>query len=315
MLRFLLRKLPSVLLVLLVSSFIAFLLPRLAPGDPAVTLAGSEATEQQVAAIRTQMGLDQPLSIQYLDWISGAVRGDLGKSYILQRPVSELIASRFESTLELAAAAAILMILIGLGLGVAAGSPRSRWSRTVLDVTNTLALAVPPFLTGLILILLLGIVFQILPISGEVSLSENLIEGLEYLVLPALALALPQAAVLARLVQTAMLAARGEEYVDLAVAKGVPAATITRKYVLRNSLGTAVVAIGLRIGELLGGAIVIESIFARNGLGQLAVTSVSSRDYLVLQALILGAVLIAALISLLTEVMLAALDPRIRLQE
>lgn len=314
MLRFLIRKMPSVALVVLVSSFIAFLLPRLAPGDPAVALAGSDATAQQVAAIRTEMGLDRALPLQYLDWIGGVLQGHLGQSYLLKRPVSALIASRLDSTVELTIVATVLMVAIGLTLGVAAGSPRSRWARGVLDVINTIFLATPPFLTGLLLILLLGVAFRVLPISGEASLLDNPVIGIQYLILPGLALALSQGAVVARLVQTAMLSARGEEYVDLATAKGVPPKRITRNYVLRNSLGTAVVAIGLRIGDLLAGAIVIEAIFARNGLGQLAVTSVQSRDYLVLQALILGAVLIAVAVQLVTEITLAALDPRIRLE-
>lgn len=314
MFRFLIRKLPSVALVAFVSSIIAFILPRLAPGDPAVVLAGADASRAQVAAIREQVGLNKPLYEQYLHWIGGLFRGDLGQSYILQRHVGDLIRSRVESTLELATLAAIIMIAVGLILGTLGGSPRSKWSRSALDVFNTVFLATPPFLTGLLLILLLGIAFPILPVSGEVGLFENPQIAIQYLILPATALALPQAAVIARLLQTSMQTVRGEDFVDLAVSKGVPPRTITRKHVLRNSVGTAVVAIGLRIGELLGGAIVIEAIFARNGLGQLAVTSVQSRDYLVLQALILGAVLIAVLVQLLTEIILAALDPRIRLE-
>lgn len=314
MFRFLIRKLPSVALVAFVSSVIAFILPRLAPGDPAVALAGADATAAQIAAIRQQVGLNKPLYEQYLQWVGGLFRGDLGQSYILQRPVGELILSRLESTLELALFAAIIMIAVGLALGILGGSPRSKFSRSVLDVFNTIFLATPPFLTGLLLILLLGIAFPILPVSGEVGFFQNPEIGIQYLILPATALALPQAAVIARLLQTSMQTVRGEDFVDLAVAKGVPPGIITRRHVLRNSFGTAVVAIGLRIGELLGGAIVIESIFARNGLGQLAVTSVDSRDYLVLQALILGAVLVAVFVQLLTEIVLAGLDPRIRLE-
>lgn len=315
MARFLLGRLPSFLLVVIVSSVIAFLLPRLAPGDPAVVLAGPDATPAVIAKIRDQLGLDQPIWVQYFKWIGGVFHGDLGQSYVLKRPVSELIASRLDSTLELAILAAIIMIAVGVGLGMLGGAPRSPFTRTVVSVFNTVFLATPPFLTGLLLILLLGFAIPILPISGETSVLVNPEIGIQYLILPAVALALPQAAVIARMLQTEMLTTRGEDFVDLAKAKGVSPVRITQRHVLRNSFGSVVVVIGLRIGELIAGAIVVESIFARNGLGSLAVTAVQTRDYLVVQALVLGAVMIAVIIQLLSEVALAALDPRVRLGE
>ena len=313
MLRFLIRKIPSVLLVMVLSSMVAFLLPRLAPGDPTDVLTEGDANPQLIAAMRAQMGLDKPLWRQYVDWIGSLLHGDLGTSFIYRHSVAHLIGSRLESTIELTVSATILMVVIGLGLGVLGGSRLGRWSRATVDVFNTAFLSMPPFLTGLILILLLGVLFRLLPVSGEVPFTRNPNFSMQYLLLPSLALALPSAAVIARLVQTSMLANRGEDYVDLAVAKGVPPLRITWRHVARNSLGTAVIIIGLRIGELLGGAIVVENIFARNGLGSLAVDAVQNRDYLLIQVLILGAVLIAVVIQLLSEIALAALDPRIRL--
>lgn len=314
MLGFLLRKLPSVAVVALISSIIAFVLPRLAPGDPALTIAGSDATPEQVAAVREQLGLSKPLVEQYFDWIFGMFQGDFGQSFVMRRPVATVIGARLESTLELAFLAMLLMIVIGLTLGVLAGSPRSKWARVVLDVMTTIFLATPPFLTGLLLILFLGIFVPIFPISGEVGFFKDPGLALQFLILPALALALPQAAIVARLLQTAMNSARGEDYVDLAKAKGASPRRITWRHVLRNSMGTAVVALGLRAGDLLAGAIVIEAIFARNGLGSLAVYAVQSRDYVVLQVLILGAVILAVFIQLFSEIILAALDPRVRLE-
>jgi peptide/nickel transport system permease protein len=313
MFRFLLRKLPEVLLVTIASSIIAFLLPRLAPGDPAITVAGSDATPEQLAAVREQMGLNKPILQQYFDWVGGVLHGNFGDSFIMHRPVGTVVAARMESTLELAVLATILMLSIGFTLGIFAGMERSRWARSLLDVLTTVLLATPPFLTGLILILLLGIAFPILPVSGEVGLLKDPLRGLQFLILPSLALALPQAAVIARLLSTAMQNTRAEDFIDLARAKGVPQGLITRRHILRNSLGTAIIAAGLRIGDLLAGAIVMEAIFARNGLGSLAVYSIQSRDYNILQMLILAAVLIAVAIQLLSEIVLAALDPRIRL--
>lgn len=313
MTQFLLRKLPSLALVVIVSSIIAFILPRMAPGDPAAALAGPDATPDQVAAIRAEAGLDLPLISQYVNWVAGIIRGDLGNSYILNRPVTELIGTRVESTLELAAIAALITIVLGLGLGILGGSPRSKVVRGILDGVNTIMLAAPPFVTGLLLILSFGIAWRLLPVSGEVGLLQNPFKGLQYLILPSIALALSQAAVVARLLQTSMHTVRGEDFIDLALAKGATPRRITYRHVLRNSLGTAIVAIGIRLGELLGGAVVIEAIFSRNGLGHLAIQSVQNRDYFVIAALILGAVVIASVFQVLTEVVLAALDPRIRL--
>lgn len=314
MLRFVARRLPSVAFMLIVTSIIAFLLPRLTGGDPAQVVAGADATAEQVEAIRVRMGLDQPLPVQYLDWLGGVLRGDIGISLISNRPVSQLILSRLGSTLELALSATLLMVLFGLGLGILAGSATRGAGRAVLDAVLSVLLATPPHVTGLVLILLLGIVWQIFPISGEVSILRDPLRALTYLTLPAFALALPQAATIARLIQARMRQVRQEEFVDLARAKGVPARRIAISHVLRNSLGTAVVATGIRMGELLAGAVVIESIFGRNGLGLMAVEAVSSRDYQVVQVLVLGAVVIAVVVHLLSEILLAALDPRIRLE-
>ena len=313
MIRFLVRRIPSVALVLVATSVIAFLLPRLVPGDPAAVVAGPDATPETIAAIRTELGLDRPLVTQYLDWVRGLFTGDLGQSLQYNRPVSELIGDRLASTVELAVLAGIFLVVFGIGLGILAGSARSRWARVLVEGTNTGLLAAPPFLVGLLFILLFGVAFRVLPISGEISVLENPSIGIQYLLLPALALALPMSAGVARLVQTRMLAVRQEDFIDLAVSKGVSPRRIDVRHVLRNSLGPAVVAIGIRFGDLLAGAVVIEAIFARNGLGQLAVSGAQSSDYTVVQVLIVGAVFIAVVGQLLTEIVLAALDPRVRL--
>ncbi|WP_250904770.1 ABC transporter permease [Nonomuraea sp. NEAU-A123] len=315
MVRFLIRKIPSVVFVLFASSIVAFALPRLAPGDVAVTLAGTDSTAAAIAAIRQELGLNRPLVVQYWDWIVGLFQGNLGESYLLRRSVASLIGDRLGSTLELAALATLLVILIGTTLGVAVGSTRRRWARAGLDLVNSFFIAIPSFLTGLALILVFGVLNRWLPVSGEVSFMADPTIGFQFLILPAFALALPSAAVVARLLQAEMLAVKNEDYVDLALSKGASATRITLRHVLRNSVGTAVVAVGLQIGNLLAGAVIIEAIFNRNGLGQLAVSSVQTRDFTVLQVLILAVVFVAVICQILTEVVLAGLDPRIKLGE
>lgn len=314
MIRYLIRRLPSVAVVIFLASIVAFLLPRLAPGDPAVILAGSDADPDVIAAIRKDLGLDRPLIEQYLSWVSGIFQGDLGISLVNKRPISELILNRAESTLELAGLAALFMIIFALILGVLGGSLRSKFGRTVLDIVSTMMVSMPAFLVGLIFIVVFGVILKVLPVSGQLNMSEDFWGGLEYLLLPAIAIALSHAAVIARLLQTSMLTSRGEEYVDLAVVKGASPTRITFRHVLPASLDTAIVAIGLRIGELIGGAIIIEAIFSRSGLGQLMIQSINTRDYFVVQALVIGAVIIAIISQLISEIVVASLDPRIRLE-
>ncbi|WP_434740594.1 ABC transporter permease [Micromonospora sp. SH-82] len=314
MIRFLLGKIPGIALVLFASSVIAFTLPRLAPGDVAVTLAGPDPSAESIAAIRTELGLDRPLFVQYWDWVAGMFRGDLGESYLRGRSVASLIGDRLESTVELAVASTLLVIVLGAILGVLAGAVQVGWVKALLDFVNSSLIAVPSFLIGLVLILVFGVFNRILPISGEVAFLSDPEIGSQYLILPAVALALHPAAIVARFIETEMSATRNAEFVDLAVSKGASPTRITLRHVFRNSLGSAVVAVGLQIGNVLTGVVIIEAIFARNGLGQLAVSSVTSRDFTVLQVLIVGAVFVAALCQLLTEIILAALDPRIRLE-
>lgn len=315
MIRFLLAKVPSVVFVLFATSIIAFALPRLAPGDVAVVLAGDEPTAESIAAIRQDLGLNKPLVVQYWDWISGLFQGNLGESFLLHRSVASLIGDRIGGTLELAVFSTILVLVIGATLGILAGSARHGWVRALLDFTNSLFVAVPSFVVGLGLILVFGIFNRWLPVSGQVNVVDDPAIGIQYLILPSLALALGPAAVVARFIQTEMLTMRKAEFVDLAVSKGASHRRIIFRHVFRNSLGSAVVAVGLQVGHVLAGAVIIEAIFARNGLGQLAVSSVQTRDFTVLQVLILGAVFIAVVCQLLTEIILAALDPRIRLGE
>lgn len=313
MLRFLARKIPSAIGLMIFSSIAVFLLPRLAPGDPALAIVGGEASEEAIQEVRASLGLDKSLIEQYWVWISGVFSGDLGDSYLYRLPVSDLISGRFQSTIELTIAAAVFLIIFGVGMGVLGGSTKSKKTKSVLDVVVSFLLSTPPFLIGIVLIILLGVIWQVLPISGEVNFTDDPVMGFKFLLLPSFALALSSSAVVARLIQTQMISVRGEDFVDLAKAKGVPAKRIAFRHVLRNSLGASIVAVGLQIGHLLSGTIIIESLFARNGLGSLTINAVMTRDYLVLQAVVLFAIAVAIVIQLLSEIILAALDPRVRL--
>jgi len=313
MIRYLIRRLPSALITLAIASILVFLLLRLAPGSPAESVAGPDASREAIAAIEQRLGLDEPWPVQYFKWAGGLVSGKLGKSLVTDQPITSLILSRAESTISLALAATFLMSALGLALGVLGGTARSRHTRTALDGTYSVLLSLPTYVTSVLLLALFGVAWPVIPVSGEALWSDGAGQEALFLVLPAVALAIPHSAVIGRLLQTNMQEALNEDYVRFAIAKGLSRRRVVWVHVLKNSIGTAVVIIGIRFGSLLGGALVIEALFARNGLGQLMVSSVLMRDYLVVQDLILFAVLTAVSVQVLSEIALAAVDPRIRL--
>lgn len=313
MLRFLAGRISSLLLVLVGSSIIAFALPRLAPGDPAITAAGPDPDLATVAAIRKEMGLDENLVVQYFRWLSGIFQWNLGQSYVYDRSVTELLNVRIGSTLELMIGGVLVMTLFGVVLGALGGSAKSVSGKTAIDLINTVLLSIPDFLLGLVLILVLGVSLNVLPVSGEISILEDPIEGLKSLIMPSIALGAGKGAIVGRLIESSMKANQSEQFVELAVAKGVPQSQINTRHILRNSLGAGVTGIGMRVAFMFAGAIVVESIFARAGIGSLVVDAVHQNDYFVIQAVILLAVLIAAISQIITEIVLAMLDPRVRL--
>lgn len=313
MIGFVARRLLAAVVVLFVVSIVVFGLLHLAPGDPAAVLAGPDATEETVDAIRAELGLDRSPVAQYVEWARQLATGDLGTSYTIQRPISELIGQRIGSTVQLTIAATILLVVLGVGMGAAMATTRSRILRGVLEQVSTFCLALPPFVGGVVLIFLFAVVWQVLPSGGDAPFLTEPRESLERLILPALALALPSAPVVARLLATEMRRGRDQEFVLTALAKGASQRRVTWRHVLPNSLGPAIIEVGIRVGHMLGGAIVAEAIFARPGLGSLLIRAVTSRDYRLAQVLLMLAVAAAIVAQLVAELLIARTDPRVRL--
>lgn len=306
------KRLLTALLVLLLASVVIFSLLRLAPGNPAVILAGPDATAAQVAAISRGLGLDGSLQAQYWHWLSGIFTGYLGQSYILDRGIGSLIGQRIGSTIQLLIAGTLVMAALGTLLGVLAVS-QNRLVSAVVDFISTIALATPPFVSSIIFIFLFAITIHLLPAGGQESFLSDPSFSVQYLLMPSVAVALPGAAVIARLLATEMRRTLREEFSRTATAKGASQLRLLIRHVLPNSIGPAVVELGIRIGELFAGAVVIESIFARSGLGSLLVTAVQDRDYLLAQDLLLLAVAFAIVMQLLIEVGMSRVDRRLAL--
>jgi peptide/nickel transport system permease protein len=310
---FVLRRLIEAVPVVFLATLIIFLGLRLLPGDPAIVLAGQDASPQVVQAIREANGLNQPLPVQYVIWLKRIVTGDLGVSFFTRAQVSTLIAQRAPATLELGIAGMVLTILLGIPTGMLAAVRAHRTSDWIISAFNGLAVAVPGFWLGILAILLFGLVLGWLPPGGRGDFTRDPIQELKFLVLPAITLALPGAAALSRLVKASMLEVLGDDYVRTARAKGVGQGGVVWRHAMRNALVPVATILGLQFGRLLGGAVITESVFSWPGIGRLIRDSIGNRDYAVVQACLLLLVMLFVVINLLTDITYGVLDPRIRL--
>ena len=298
--------------VLILASLVIFGFIRLIPGDPALALAGQNATTEQIEALRHRFGLDRPLVAQYLTWISHAARGDLGVSYISDRPVADLIRQRIPATIQLALGSLLVMLLIGGPIGVlAAIRPRNPLMRLV-GIVIAIALATPTFWLGLLFILYFSVSRHWLPASGYVSFVESPVDAATHLLLPALTLGTYGTAVLIRFLSTSISDALQADYVRVAYAKGLRERSVVIRHALKVALPPVVTIMAIQFGQLLGGAVVTESVFGWPGLGRLILDAIGNRDYLVVQSTMLLFVTIFIALNVVADVVYALLDPRIR---
>ncbi|TNM38296.1 ABC transporter permease [Nocardioides albidus] len=315
MTRYLFSRLGSALLVTVLASIGIFALIRLVPGDPVSVLAGPDATPASRAAIRAELGLDRPFWSQYVHWLGDLVRLDLGPSYKLGGDVGSLIADGALNTVVLTLFALVLASAGAVAASTAAVVGDKRWLDSLLSALNTAAVAVPTFATALVLVLVFAVRFPVLPAGGTPPggfLAHPDI-AFQYLLLPGLALALPAWAALTRFLTEALHTELRQPYVTTARALGIPRRRIVLTQALRNALPSSITVLGIQFGTLLGGAILVEAVFAWPGLGRLVEQGISSRDYPVVQVLLLLSVVVFVLTQLATDVIHAWLDPRVRL--
>lgn len=290
---------------------LVFLLIHLVPGDPILQMLGEGATPADIDALRHQYGLDQPLGRQYLHYWNGVLHGNLGDSIRLHDSVSHLIAQRYPYTLALTIAALALGLALALPAGIAAAVRRGRWLDQALSVVSLFGLSVPGLALGPVLILAFSIQLGWLPVSGANSGGTRMIDW-HYLVLPSIAMGASLAAILTRMVRTAMLEELGQDYIRTARAKGLSEHAVVWRHALPNALVPIVTVVGLQFGALLAGAIVTEKIFSWPGLGRLVVDAISNRDYALVQGCLLSIGLTYVLVNLLTDVVYRWVNPRMR---
>jgi peptide/nickel transport system permease protein len=311
MLSFAIRRLVALLLTLLAAALVVFIVLEVLPGDPAAVMLGVQATPETLAALRAEYGLDRPAPLRFAAWIAGIASGDLGISYTYRVPVAGLIAERLAVTVPLALMAIVLSTCIALPLGVFAASRHDRPADAAVMGFSQIGVAVPNFWFALLLVLLFSITLGWMPSGGFPGWSAG-DAAIAALILPAISLALPQAAILARVTRSAVLDALGEDYVRTARAKGLTRGATLRHHVLRNALIPVVTIMGLQFSFLLAGAIIIENVFYLPGLGRLVFQAIGQRDLIVVRDVVLLLAAMVIVINFAVDMLYAVIDPRLR---
>ncbi len=307
---YVLNRLIQMIPTLVVLAVLIFLMIRAIPGDPAVTLLGVQATPDKVAEMRDHLGLNDPLPVQFGIFVKQILRGDLGRSAVVREPVAKLVRQRLPLTLGLVLYSMTIAILLTVPLAVISALNKGTWIDQAIRSFTVLGISTPSFWVGILLLILLGVKVQIFPVGG---IGNGAIENLKYLFLPALTMALGVSAVLIRNLRDSILAALASDHVTVARAKGLRSQAIMMRHVLRNALISTVTLLGLYLGWLVGGSVIIESVFALPGMGTMMISAIMGRDYQVVQGFTLVYAVLVLVIYLLTDLAYSFVDPRITL--
>ena len=309
---YLAKRLAIGVATLFVASLVVFAVLEILPGDPAQLMLGLNATPEAVAALRDEMGLNQPVVFRYLDWIGGMLTLDFGRSFTYSVPVSELVADRVVVSLPLAIMALFLSTAIAIPVGIFSAERRGRAGDAITMGTAQLGVAIPNFWFALILVYIFAVWLQLVPAGGFRGWSAGLWPGVQSLILPAVALALPQAAILARVTRSALLEVLGEDYIRTARAKGMPRSAVLWRHALRNALIPVLTIIGLQFAFLIAGTVIIENVFYLPGLGRLIFQAITQRDLIVVESVVMLLVAAVIVVNLLVDLSYALVDPRLR---
>jgi peptide/nickel transport system permease protein len=312
MLVFFLKKLLWALATLVFASILVFLALEIVPGDPAQVMLGINATDDAVAALRESLGLNKPALERYFSWVSGMLVGDFGRSYTYSVDVRELVADRIAISLPLALIALALSTIIALPVGIYAASRRGKIADTIVMAISQFGIAIPNFWFALLMVYVLAIWLQLVPAGGFPGWSEGFWPALKSLLLPAIALALPQAAILSRVTRSALLETMGEDYIRTARAKGLSKRATLWNHALRNAMIPVLTILGLQFAYLLAGTIIIENVFYLPGLGRLVFQAINLRDLIVVESVVMMLVATIIVINLLVDLAYIWVDPRLR---
>lgn len=302
MVRYIRRRAASAVIVLFLASIAIFAILRLAPGDPAVAIAGPDASPAVIHAIRVELGLERPLPAQYWTWLSGLFTGNLHQSYVFGAPIAVLMGNALSNTLELALGALLFAVVIALVIGIVSGISERKAAARAANLVDSLLYSVPPYVTGVLLVLVFAVTFRIFPASGSGPGPWQFPESIVYVFLPAVCLSLPTAAIVGRFLGASLRKTLESDFIRTAKARGISRQRLVWRHLVPNSMPPVLTIFGLQIGQLLSGAIIVETVFAWPGLGNLLVNSVTESDFLVTQDILMFAVLVFIVIQFLTDI-------------
>lgn len=311
MIRFIAKRLLSMIPLTIAMAILIFSLMRLLPGDPATIILGPDAAIEDIEALRAEMHLDRSLAIQMLGWLGNLLKGDLGHSFYYNMPVSKMLLKHISPTLKLTLLSLSVAILFGTSAGILCAVKQDSYTDRGLVVVSTSFMAIPNMWLGLLLSLFFGLVLRWFPVAGYESFAQGGAGSIKYLILPTLSLAAAETGILAKLVRSRMLDVLHKEYILTARSKGLPYWKVILKHAFKNSLTSILTVAGMMLAALIGGAVIIENIFAIPGMGQLMVTAIQRRDYMVVQSAILTITFFYLFLNFVVDVLYALLDPRI----
>ena len=315
MLSFIVRRLLALIPLMLIVSFLVYSLVVFLPGDPAVAIAGgTQAKPEQIEEVREQLGLDDPLLVRYGRWLKGAVQGDLGESVYTKRSVSDEISRRFPITASVALGAIVISLVLGTAIGILAGLRRGMMADRGVTVFTSLGLAIPSFWLALMLVIVFSVNLQWLDSIGYVKFGDDPYQWARHLIMPWIALGIGAAATVARQVRGALVDVMDQDYIRTARSKGLAGHKVVAKHAMKNAAMPALTVVGIQFAYLLGGTVIIESIFSIPGLGTYIVSAISGRDLPVIQGTVLMMAVIFVVINLIVDILYAVVNPKVRLQ-
>ena len=307
-----LKKLAAMVVTLFIVSFLVFLAFDVIPGDAAVSRLGTQATPERVEALREEMGLNRPFLVRYGSWLADFVRGDMGTSYSYSKPVTGMVADKLPITITMIVMAFLLIVAVSIPLGIYTAKHRGSFIDRFICVFNQILMAIPPFFSGIIITFICGIILKWFVPGGFVSYTKSWGKFLGYMIYPAVAIALPKIAMAVKLLRTSILEEAGKDYVRTAYSRGNRTSGVLRNHVLKNALIPVVTFLGMALSDMVAGSIIIEQVFNIPGLGRILLTSISGRDYPVVEAIIMLIAFLVVAVNFLVDVLYRVIDPRMR---
>lgn len=312
--KYVVRKILTMILTLLAVTFFVFLSFHVISGDPATSMLGTEATPQKVAALREELGLNDPVLVQYGRWAAGLLHGDMGTSYSYRMPVTGMVANKIPVTITLTLMAFVLMVVISIPLGIYTAKHEGGVVDRIIYIINQIIMAIPPFFSGILITLLFGRIFKLFTPGGYVSYEKDFAGFVGYLFFPAVAIALPKAAMAVKLLRSSVIKEAKLDYVRTAYSRGNRTNDVLYKHVLKNALIPVVTFLGMALADMIAGSIIIEQVFSIPGLGRILLTSISNRDYPVVMAVIVCIAVLVLVVNMAVDLIYGLIDPRITVE-